>query len=62
MTGKGDGVVSYCSSNVGDTLHWYDCKGEETELDHIKLDDLKLKEGNGKFKIIYDTLKNLIKQ
>ena len=61
-TGKGDGVVSYCSSNVGDTLHWYECKGEETELDHIKLDDLKLKEGNGKFKIIYDTLKNLIKQ
>ena len=61
-TGEGDGIVNCCSANVGETLHWEDCKGKEIQLNHIELDDMKLEHGIKNYTIIYNSLKDLIKQ
>ena len=62
LTGEGDGVVNFSSSNVGDTLHWFECKGIETHLKHTVMDELKLKKIEEKYEDIYDAIKNLINQ
>ena len=62
ISGEGDGIVSYCSSNIGGTLNWSDCEGEESGLRHTIMDELVLKDYNGRHKVIYNALKNLLNQ
>lgn len=62
FSGEGDGIVSYCSSNVGETLQWQNCNGKKSKLNHLDMHKLVLKKHNGEYRIIYDSLKNLLNQ